>query len=325
MQNFWSNLKKGFSVLAPMEDVTDAVFREIVYDCGRPDVFFTEFTNTDGLMSKGRNSVIRRLKFDEKEKPIVAQIWGNNPENYFKSAQLVKELGFDGVDINMGCPVHKVVKQGFCSGLILNKPLAKEIVLATIEGAGDMPVSVKTRMGFKVVETEDWTEYLLKLGIKALTVHGRLAKDLSKYPANWEEIGKAVKVRDEMFKNSEFKPVIIGNGDVESLEDIKSKVEKYGVDGAMIGRGIFKDPYVFNPNLSIDDLSVNQRFELLLKHSRLFVNTWGNTRNFAILKKFYKIYVNNFDGASEIRAQLMECNNLEQVENLTAKFLAELA
>jgi nifR3 family TIM-barrel protein len=320
MTNFWADLKKGFSVLAPMEDVTDTVFRHIVLECGRPDVFFTEFTSTDGLMSKGRKSVIRRLQYDQDQRPIVAQIWGNKPENYLKSAQLLVELGFDGIDINMGCPVRKVVKHGFCSGLILNKNLAREIVLATIEGAGEIPVSVKTRMGFNKIETESWTEYLLNMGIKALTIHGRLAKDLSKFPANWEEISKAVAVRDSIFKDNKDKPLIIGNGDADSLEDIKNKVETYKVDGVMVGRGIFKDPFLFNPTKSIEDLSVKERMELLLNHSRLFVKTWSSTRNFAVLKKFYKIYINNFEGASEMRAKLMECETLADVET-TAKLL----
>lgn len=320
MINFWQQLKKPFSVLAPMEDVTDTVFRQIILDCGRPDVFFTEFTSTDGLMSKGRDSVIRRLQFSPEQHPIVAQLWGNNPDNYFNSARLLKELGFDGIDINMGCPVRKVVKHGFCSGLIQNKPLAKAIIQATMEGADGIPVSVKTRVGYNRLETENWTEYLLNLNIQALTIHGRLAKDLSKYPANWEEIGKAVKVRDQLFKTESLKPVIIGNGDIDSLEDIKAKSFKYGIDGGMVGRGIFKNPFLFSGDTNISDLTVAERLDLLVRHSRLFVKTWGDKRNFAVLKKFYKIYIADFEGASELRASLMGCDNLTQVESIISSY-----
>lgn len=324
MKNFWQKLKKPFSVLAPMEDVTDSVFRQIILNCGRPDVFFTEFTNTDGLMSKGRDKIIRRLQFKENEHPIVAQLWGNNPENYTKSAKLIVEMGFDGIDINMGCPVRKVVKRGECSGLIQNKNLAKEIILATIEGAAGIPVSVKTRMGYRFIETEEWVEFLLKLEIQALTLHGRLAKDMSKFPANWEEIGKAAKIRDRMFEGKTEKPVIIGNGDISSLDDLKNKAIKYRIDGGMIGRGIFKDPFIFNPNKSIMDLTIQERLELLLSHNELFEQTWGETRFFAILKKFYKIYISDFEGSVEMRNLLMRCESIKEVNQEVNSILANL-
>ena len=196
-----------------MEDVTDTVFRRIVAHCGAPDVFFTEFTSADGLCSVGYDAVAHRLRYTEAERPLVAQIWGIHPDTHMKAARLAVEMGFDGIDINMGCPVKKIVKTGACSGLIENPTLAREIYLATREGAGDLPVSIKTRCGFRSWRTEEWTGFLLELEPVVLTVHGRIARDESKYPADWDQVARVVTLRDQM----ESPTIILGNGDVTSL------------------------------------------------------------------------------------------------------------
>lgn len=315
--NFWVNLKTPFSVLAPMEEVTDVAFRELVFELGRPDVFFTEFTSAEGMQSRGRNAVAQRLEFKPNQHPIVAQIWGTSPEAFHKTAQEVAELGFDGVDINMGCPVRKIMKNGACAKLIENPTLAKELIAAAKEGAaGKIPVSVKTRVGFKKIETEEWCGFLLQQDIAALTVHGRLAKDLSLYPANWEEIGKAVQLCNQIAPHT----ILIGNGDILSLADITEKHAQYGIDGGMIGRGVFKDPFVFNPNRTIQELNPQERFELLLRHATLFTQAWNNKKNFSILKRFFKIYIADFDGAAELRAALMDTSSLEDVINAGKAF-----
>jgi tRNA-dihydrouridine synthase len=319
--NFWKELPKPFTVLAPMEDVTDVVFRQIISECGRPDLFFTEFTSADGMFSPGADKVKQRLVKRDEDHPIVAQIWGKKPENYYKAAKEIVELGFDGVDINMGCPVKKIVKQGVCSALIDNLVLAKEVIDATKEGAeGKISVSVKTRIGFKNKKTEEWADFLLDQNLDALTIHGRVAKDQSKYPADWDEVAKVVVLRDE--KNLDT--VIIGNGDVLNLEDVYAKHEKYGVDGVMIGRGVFQDPFVFNPDRSINDLSITQKLQLLLRHAKLFNDTWKDTQNFAVMKRFFKIYVSGFDNASEVRDDLMQCDTYEQVEKVINTFINRL-
>jgi len=313
----WTNLPKPIKILAPMEDVTDVVFRQVVAEIGRPDIFFTEFTNAAGMYSPGRDRVTQRLERSEHDHILVAQIWGKTPGNHYKAAKELVERGFDGVDINMGCPVKKIVKQGSCSALIENHSLAKEIIEATIEGAGgNIPVSVKTRIGFSDKRTEEWAEFLLGFDLDAITVHGRISKQMSKYPADWNEIKKFVDLRDQ----SGSKSIIIGNGDVESLGEIYQKTEEFGVDGVMIGRGIFKDPFLFNPKKSIDDLSKKGKINLMMRHAELFVKKWGDTKNFSILKRFFKIYINGFDGASELRAKLMECENLEDLRGLKNSF-----
>jgi tRNA-dihydrouridine synthase len=208
MKSFWQKLPKPILALAPMEDVTDTVFRRIVALCARPTVFFTEFTSVDGLFSRGREEVIRRLDYTEHERPIIAQIWGNTPELFYKAAKLIAEMKFDGVDINAGCPEKNVTARGGGACLIQDPPLMKKIIAATKEGG--LPVSVKTRLGYKKI-SDDWIQFLLEQDLDALIIHGRTAAELSKVPARWDEIAKAVKLRNDMGKNT----VIIGNGDGE--------------------------------------------------------------------------------------------------------------
>jgi nifR3 family TIM-barrel protein len=317
MKNIWQELKKPIFILAPMDDVTDTVFRQIIGDLSAPDLFFTEFTSVDGMVSEqGRKAVLRRLQYTEKERPIIAQIWGNDPGKFYEAAKMVKEMGFDGVDINMGCPEKSVFRRGMCSALINNPELAGKIIDAVKRGSG-LPVSVKTRIGVKEIQTEEWLSFLLKQDLDALIVHGRTVKEMSKVPAHWDEIGKAVKLRDAINP----KTLIIGNGDVNSYRDGVEKVKKYGVDGIMIATGIFKNLWIFDKSGKTRELTLEQRLDHLLKHTRLFVETWGDTKSFAILKKFFKCYLSDFDGASEIRAKFMETGSLEDVEKLAQSYI----
>jgi len=306
MTNFWQRLPKPFTVLAPMEDVTDVVFREIVAGLPRPDVFFTEFTSADGLASSGREKTILKLKYTSRERPIVAQIWGIHPGNMKLAAQTVEKLKFDGVDINMGCPDKAVVKKGAGVAMCTNPKLAKEIIAAVRAGAPNLPLSVKTRLGFDKVITEKWIGFLLKQNLDALTVHGRTGKQKSEAPANWNQIGKAVGLRDELAPNT----VLIGNGDVKDWFDAQKKHKEHQVDGIMIGRGIFGNPWAFQKVAG--QHTRKEYFEILKKHLVLFKDTWGETRNFAVMKKFFKMYVNNFQGAAKARANLMESKNYEE-------------
>lgn len=309
MSNFWQTLPQSFFVLAPMEEVTDTVFRRIISSCGQPDVMFTEFTSVEGLASEiGRSKVIHRLQYTPSEQPLVAQIWGITPEHYYQAGVYAREQGFAGLDINMGCPVKKVIKQGACSALIKNPKLASDIIQAAKEGAGDIPVSVKTRIGFSEIQTEEWIGFLLQHQLAALTVHGRTVKELSDYPANWEEIGKAVKLKNQLSP----KTVIIGNGDILSYQQGLEMAEQYQVDGIMIGRGVFNNPWIFNPDIDPNTLSIETKIQKLTEHIQLFQQTWRNEKNFAVMKKCFKMYLNNFPGASEIRAKLMGCNNAEE-------------
>lgn len=316
MTNIWKDLKKPILIQAPMEDVTDTVFRQIIAKCGRPDLFFTEFTNVEGMCSPGRDKVGKRFKFTLSEKPIIAQIWGNNPKNYFETAKLIKTMGFDGIDINMGCPEKSVIKKGSCAALINNHALAKEIILATREGAGGLPISVKTRIGIKSIQTEEWISFLLKLNLDCLIIHGRTVAEMSDVPNHWDEIGKVVKLRDSLKKQT----LIIGNGDVKDLRDAMEKYEKYKVDGIMLGRAIFNNLWLFNKNIDPAKISYKEKLQLLIEHITLFDKTWGRTKNFAIMKKFYKIYISGMPDAHNVRMELMKFKTASE----TLQFLKSL-
>ncbi|MBI2356492.1 tRNA-dihydrouridine synthase [Candidatus Dojkabacteria bacterium] len=307
-KNIWKTLPAPFYVLAPMEDVTDSVFRQIVCDLGRPDLFVTEFTSVEGLCSPGSSRVIKRFQHTDIERPLIAQIWGVNPENYLKVASMVVEMGFDGIDINMGCPIKKIIKNGGCSAMIKNPTLAREVYLATVEGAKGLPVSIKTRIGFSKVDTENWIGFVLGLKPAALTVHGRTADEQSKVPCHWDEIGKAVVLRNKISPET----LIIGNGDVKSLEQGDMLAKEYGVDGLMIGRGIFDNPWVFNRLQDTQEHSMEERLLILKKHVVLHNETWGGRYNFEALKKFFKMYIKGFDGAAELRGEMMNLKSLDE-------------
>ncbi len=320
MRNFWNELNKPIFILAPMEDVTDTVLRQVIARCGKPAVFFTEFTNVEGMFSKGERHVTQRLRYTEVERPLVAQIWGTYPENFFKAAKKLIDMGFDGIDLNMGCPASGVMHKGACSGLINNRPLAKEIIDATKEGAaGIIPVSVKTRLGFRAIDF-DWIAFVLEQNPAVLTVHARTVSEMSKVPAHWDRLQTVVEMRNAMNSTT----LIIGNGDVKSLGDAQQKVAEAGADGAMIGRGIFDNPYLFSGAITLSDKTPQEKMQLLLDHMQLWIDTWGDTRHFPILRKFFKVYANGFPGAQDLRMQLMETQSPEETERVVQSFLQVL-
>ncbi len=304
MKNFWQELPKPFTALAPLDGVTDFVFRQMITNIGKPDVLFTEFTSCEGLQSTGREKVAEHLLFLPNEQPIVAQIWGTHPESFYKTAQYIKKLGFSGIDINMGCPVGDIIKDGACSGLIKNPILAADIIKATKKGADGLPISVKTRIGFEKKDVERWIGFLLQQKLAVLTVHLRTVGELSKVPAHWELMPQIMEMRNTYAQET----LIIGNGDITSIKEIHEKYTEYGCDGFMIGRGIFANPWLFNQSKS--DITIARRFETFLQHIRLYEKTWGERKNFANLKKFCKVYINNFPDAAGYREKIMATNSL---------------
>lgn len=319
-KNFWKNLavkKKPFFVLAPMADVTDFAQRQMLVKYGKPDVLYTEFVSADGLANeKGRKVLLGDMRFEKNEHLIVAQIFGANPENIKKAAKLLSELGFDGIEVNMGCPDRSVEKQGAGSALIKNPKLAREIIHAAKEGAGKTPVSVKTRIGYNKNEMETWLPEILAEKPAALTVHLRTRKEMSEVPAHWElapRIAELAKQRGV---------IIIGNGDVQNLEDGLQKAQSSKMDGIMVGRGIFGDPWFFNSEIKIEDISLNERFAVMIEHAKLFEKELSSKdiKGFHVMKKHFKAYVSGFDGAKELRAKLMETENSEEVENIVEEY-----
>jgi nifR3 family TIM-barrel protein len=308
--SFLEELSKPFFILAPMDDVTDTVFRQIVAELAPPDIYFTEFVNVDGLQSPGRPRLLHKLKLSEKEHPIIAQLWGLKPENYYNTTKDIIEMGYDGVDINMGCPVKTVVKNGACAALINNRELAGKIIDAVVEAAdGKIPVSIKTRLGFNQVDLS-WPEYLLSKNLNMLSIHVRTAKQMSKGDADWELINEVRKIRDKISPDT----LIVGNGDIKNRYQGEELAKKYNLDGTMIGRGIFDDPFVFSTNSSWINYTREQKIELYRKHAELFINTWkNNERKIETLNKFCKIYINGFDGAKEYREKLMRAKNSDEL------------
>lgn len=308
--------KRPLAILAPMDDVTDTVFRQIVHACAPADMYVTEFVNVDGLQSPGREKLLPKLKavFD-KEGPIIAQIWGKTPENYYKTTKELKEMGFAGVDINMGCPVKNVVQNGLCSALIDNRGLAGELIAATLEAAGeDFPVSVKTRLGRKEIDYS-WHEFLLSHKLNMLTIHARTTKEMSKVPAHWEDLAPIRELRTSLSPAT----LLIGNGDVKNRKHGEQLAEQFGVDGVMIGRGIFDDPYAFSDDSPWPNMTKQQKVDLYRRHVELFVETWQhNERKLHTLNKFCKVYINGFDGAKELRERLMNAQSSEELLSILA-------
>lgn len=320
--NFLSDLPKPFLVLAPMDDVTDTVFRRVVADCAPPDLYFTEFVNVDGLQSPGRERLLKKLRFTEAETPLIAQIWGKDPENFRKTCQeiadgtLAREMGlpeglnFAGVDLNMGCPEKNAVKHGTCCALINDRELAGEIIEASREGLnGQLPLSVKTRIGFNSVDPT-WFEFLLNKKLNMLTIHGRTRREMSKVPAHWDIINEARKLRDKLAPDT----LIVGNGDVQTRQHALELAKKYQLDGVMIGRGVFDDPYVFAQQTPWPAFTQQQRLDLYKKHVELFAKTWQNReRAVQTLNRFCKVYVQGFDGAKELREKLMAATSTQEL------------
>ncbi|MFA7308763.1 MAG: tRNA-dihydrouridine synthase [Patescibacteria group bacterium] len=312
--NFWHKLPKPFFILAPMANVTDVVFRELIYERGKPDVFYTEFVSVDGLLSKGREALLVDLQFTPNQHPIVAQIFGSKPENFKVVAAQLKEMGFDGIDINMGCPDKSVERQGAGASLIKNPKLAREIIEATIEGAGGLPVAVKTRLGYNKLEYKEWLAEILKTDITTLIVHLRTRKEMSKVPAHWELMPEIVAMAHAAGK------IVVGNGDVIDRADGIKKSQETGVDGIMIGRGIFSNHWLFNTQITQDQVSVKDRLESMVKHTTLFVEKLP-MKNFAMMKKHFKVYTLGLPNATDLRAALMLANNPDDVKREVESYL----
>ena len=313
MGNFWNNLPKPFFILAPMEAVTDVVFRHVVLKAGRPDIFFTEFVSTDGYCSpRGRHSTAGRLAFSDDEHPMVVQIWGDKPEHFREMALGMKELGFKGIDINMGCPAKDVVKKGAGSGLIRTPALAAEIIAATKEAG--LPVSVKTRLGdVRTDEWRDWLTHILKQDIPNLTIHLRTRREMSKVDAHYELIPEIKALRDEIAPHT----LLTINGDIRDRAHGLELVEKYGVDGVMIGRGIFANPYAFTESYQP---SREEMIGLLHYHLDLYDKFSATLEHapFDPLKRFFKIYVRDMPGAAELRDKLMHTKTTTEVREILA-------
>jgi tRNA-dihydrouridine synthase len=331
-KNFWITLPRPIMAMAPMANVTDEAFRRMFAECGAPDVFWTEFVSVEGLLSRGREKLLTDLWFSPAERPIVAQIFGSKPEQFEEVAPLIKKLGFDGIDINMGCPDRGVEKSGAGAALIKDPARARAVIRGLKRGAGGLPVSVKTRLGYsRTEEMEDWISALLEENLAALTIHLRTRAEMSDVPAHWDLAPRIVALRNQIAP----KTVLLGNGDVRSLEDGRAKAEMSGMDGVMVGSGVFGNPWFFSGRVP----DTKERLERLVTHTELFeklyqsdnpktIGQGGRLKNFDLMKKHYKSYTTNhgadhegFKGAKDLRIRLMEAQNAQEVAKIVRDFL----
>jgi tRNA-dihydrouridine synthase len=371
---FWKKVKEAADAskrpiftLAPMADVTDAAFRRIIAKYSRmsqkgggPDALWTEFVSADGLCSAGRKVLLRDLAFSKKEKPIVAQLFTSHPDKMKEAAALIAELGFDGLDINMGCPDRSIEKQKAGAAMMKDVENAVAVIKAAREGTSEIydnkpsdtiflgvrefsaenslspraklcgapskdvseglssiPISVKTRIGYNKVEIDTWIRALLEQKLPVLTVHLRTRKEMSDVPAHWELMPEIIRLCNEISPET----LIIGNGDVESLDDAKEKAEKSGCDGIMFGRAIFGNPWLFDRELTTGKISIKEKLRIMVEHTELFMKLLGDIKSFATMKKHYKAYVNGWDGAKELRMKLMEAKDAAEVKKITDVYL----
>lgn len=326
MDSFWTKLKKPIMVLAPMADVTDVAFRRIIAKYGKPDVLWTEFVSADGLAlapKEAKKKLLKDLEYSEAERPIVAQFFTSSPENMKKAAELAYKLGFDGIDINMGCPDKTVEKQGAGALLLKDVEKAKTLVRAAKSGSNGLPVSIKIRIGYNKPNLDVWLPEILKESLAVITVHARTRKEMSKAPADWSMIKRAVEIRDASGQET----LILGNGDVRDLKEAMARVSETGCDGVMLGRAIFGNPFLFSKKKCPEGTEgLRLKLKILVEHTKLFeellmypakaggsANPNGG-KSFSVMKKHFKSYVSGFDGAVELRTKLMEASNANEVE-----------
>jgi nifR3 family TIM-barrel protein len=312
-----------------MADVTDPAFRRIIAKYGKPDVIWTEFVSADGLFLGGFEHLVKDLAYSEEERPIVAQFFTSKPEMMQKAVELAVDMGFDGVDINMGCPDKSIEKQGSGSAHIKNPDLAQKVILSAMEGAKkngkNIPVSVKTRIGYNKNELETWLPKILETNPAVVTIHARTRKEMSLVPARWEHVKRAVEIRDAFVDSNGNKSqtLIFGNGDVLDIQDAERKVKETGCDGVMLGRAIFGNPWCFSRTVKREDVSIPDRLRVMVEHTKLFEELLPH-KSFAIMKKHYKAYVNGWDGAKELRLKLMETKTAMEVAEIVDEYLATL-
>jgi len=322
---FWKTLKKPIIALAPMADVTDAAFRRMIARYSRPfgpDVFWTEFVSADGLVradQAGKQKLLKDLEYAESERPIVAQLFSGKPEMMREAAKMVLDLGFDGLDVNMGCPDRSIEKQGAGAALCRDPKRALEMLRAARQGVEDkIPISAKIRLGYNKDELDTLLPELLREEPATIIIHLRTRKEMSRVPAHWDRLRDAVAIRDELKSQT----LIIGNGDMVDLTEARQKTIETGSDGVMLGQAIFGNPWLFNERLNFGkDVSLRQKLQVLVEHTNLFAELLPH-KSFSIMKKHYKAYVSGWDGAKELRAKLMETSNAMEVKKLVQDFLS---
>ena len=326
--SFWKKIKKPIYALAPMANVTDAAFRQIIAKYGKPDLMYTEFVSCDGLLSDGRESLLLDLKFTEAERPIIAQFFTCQPENMQACARLAAELGFDGIDINMGCPDRSIERQGAGAALIKTPKLARELIQAAKDGAGGLPVSVKTRLGYNKDILDEWLPEVLKAEPAAVILHARTRKEMSAVAAHWNRVADAVKIRNDLKSET----LILGNGDVKDLDEAVAKIKETGCDGVMIGRGAVSNPWIFRQakhylktGQHLPSPTLKEKIDLCIEHLKLAVHYKGLRDGIIPFRKYYMGYLKGIPHIGRLREDLMGLADLNKIIERLCQFLEQNA
>lgn len=325
MSSFWQGLSRPLYCVAPMANVTDTAFRRLISEIAKPSVMWTEFVSCEALTHDpdSRRRMMTTLKYAEQERPVVAQLFGSKPEQFYESAMIVRDLGFDGIDINMGCPETNVNSQGSGAALILQPDLAVDIVAACKRGAGNLPVSIKTRIGFHHIDYTDWILRLLGTDPEVLTIHGRTRDEMSKVPAHWDVIGEVV----ALAKLVGSPALILGNGDVESLVEAQQKVVEFGVDGVMLGRALFGNPWLFQGYPDTSHVPVVDKLKVIRRHTQLFQKLLADPGlvGFPRMKKFYGSYLKGVPNARQLRDRMSRTQTPHDVYTIVDEALEYFA
>lgn len=351
MTSFWHNLPRPIVGLSAMDGVTDAAMREISAIHGAPDFMVTEFTSAEGVI-RGITRLLRDFYFSDKQRPIVAQIFGTDPEAFRICAIICCFLGFDGIDLNMGCPADTVTQRGGGASLINNPILAQKLILATKKGVEEyvngielrdlplspefisrineqaketvrhtLPVSVKTRIGFDKPVIEEWIPTLLETEPDLITLHGRTLKQQYGGEADWEQIAIAAEIVHKT------KTLIFGNGDLNTPEKIDAKIKESRVDGVWIGRAAMGNPWIFSQYRDYMDgkpysqPNTKERFAVALEHARIFEEFNRTVFSadpipFLNMRKHLGWYIKGFPNATDLRLELFQSNSSEDVARI---------
>ena len=314
MADFWKQLKKPIIGLAPMDGVTDYPARQIQIEVARPDILFTEFVCVEFLSARPEK-LKRRIYFGENERPLVAQIFGHTPSAFAGIVEKIAASGFDGLEINMGCPSRNVTKSGGGGALIGNFKLAGEIIRATIAAIEstkkNIPLSVKTRIRESQTATREWFSFLAGFPFSAITIHGRILKQCLSGPVDWPAIEDAA----EIVKSKGI--LYLGNGGITSLTEAKEKCVAHKLDGILIGKAAVGNPWIFKENYKPD---IKEILDTVVRHGELAQEFYGE-RNFSAVFKHFNGYVRGFDGCKQLRMELLKSKNIDEVKKIIHGFV----
>jgi len=302
--SIWHTITKPIVGLSPMDGITDPAFRAVVDTIGHPTVLYTEFISADGLCRN--QALLRTFRSHKTKTPLIGQLFGKDPRTMEEAATiLIEKTTIAGIDINMGCPSHRVAQHGGGAALIQSPDRAHDIVLsvkkAITKSKKPIGLSVKTRIGYDAIITSKWISFLATLPIDAISLHGRTLKQQYSGRANWDELGLAAAIAK---KNN---ILLFGNGDITTYDEIYEKIHTYTPDGVLVGRGCLGNPWIFTQHTP----TPTERIDTAIRHCEYFQALTPDESPIT-LRKHLGWYVKNFDHAKELRASLVIISSIDE-------------